>query len=113
VVASNYLVTLLDLAIELNQLIGISEEDSIKAFLPLILGTLNNVKTLGIRRALTGPIVRGDIDTIMSHIKAIKTQDPQLLPLYMALGNSTVEIAKTREGFGEAITYKIRTLFGV
>lgn len=113
VVASNYLVTLLNLVIELNQLIGISEKYSIKAFLPLIRGTLHNVEDLGIHMALTGPIVRGDIDTITSHIEAIKTRAPQLLPLYMALGNSTVSIAKAREGLGEAIAHKIRTLFGV
>jgi predicted short-subunit dehydrogenase-like oxidoreductase (DUF2520 family) len=113
VVASNYLVTLLDLAIEMNQLIGISEKSAIKAFLPLIRGTLHNVENLGIHRALTGPIVRGDIDTITSHIEAIKTRAPQLFSLYMALGNSTVAIAEARGGLGEVTTHKMRTLFGV
>ena len=113
VVASNYLVTLIDLAIEMNQLIGISGEDSIQAFLPLIRGTLNNVESLGIHRALTGPIVRGDIDTITSHIEAIKTRAPQLLFLYKALGNRTVGVAKAREELGEAIVHKIQTLLGV
>jgi predicted short-subunit dehydrogenase-like oxidoreductase (DUF2520 family) len=113
VVASNYLVTLLDLAMALNQLIGIAEKDSIKAFLPLMRGTLNNVENLGTHRALTGPIVRGDIDTIKSHIEAIKNRAPELLPLYMALGQSTVSIAKAREGLGEAIAHKMRKLFGV
>ena len=110
---SNYLVTLLDLAIQMNQLIGISERSAIKAFLPLMRGTLHNVERLGIHRALTGPIVRGDIDTITSHIEAIKTRMPQLLSLYMALGHSTVSIAETREGLGEATINRMRALFSV
>lgn len=113
VVVSNYLVTLLDLAIRMNQLIGISERSAIKAFLPLMKGTLHNVETLGIHRALTGPIIRGDIDTIKSHIEAIKTRTPQLLSLYMALGNSTISIAETREGLGEAAIQRMRALFNI
>jgi predicted short-subunit dehydrogenase-like oxidoreductase (DUF2520 family) len=113
VVASNYLVTLVDMAIALNQLTGISEKSSIKAFLPLIRGTLNNVENLGIHRALTGPIIRGDIDTITSHIEAIKTRAPQFSSLYMTLGNSTISIAEATEGLGEEIAHKMRKLFDV
>ncbi len=113
VVASNYLVTLVNLAIELNELIGISKKSSVKALLPLIRGTLNNVETLGIHKALTGPIVRGDIDTITSHIRAIKTRAPHFLPLYMALGNSAVSIAEAKGGLEEETIHGMRTLFAL
>lgn len=111
VVASNYLVTLINLATELNQLIGISTEASVKAFLPLIKGTLNNVKRLGAHRALTGPIVRGDIDTITLHIEAVKKDAPHFWPLYSALGNSTISLAEARGGLEEKIVREMRSLF--
>ncbi|MFH1674716.1 MAG: Rossmann-like and DUF2520 domain-containing protein [Pseudomonadota bacterium] len=113
VVASNYLVTLVNLAIELNQLSGISTKASIKALLPLIEGTLNNVKHLGVHRALTGPIVRGDIDTITSHVEAIKVRAPHFWPLYRALGNSTISLAEARGRLEKKTVREMRTIFSL
>ncbi|MFV9690225.1 MAG: Rossmann-like and DUF2520 domain-containing protein [Desulfobacteria bacterium] len=95
VVASNYLVTLVSVATELNEIIGISGRSSAKGLLCLIRGTLDNLEKLGISDALTGPIARGDIGTIASHIDAIKRRAPHLLSLYKALGEMTVSIAGT------------------
>jgi predicted short-subunit dehydrogenase-like oxidoreductase (DUF2520 family) len=65
-IASNYLVGLLSVTLELLDTAGVPNDVGLQAFLPLIEGTLKNVKKLGITGALTGPISRGDLRSILA-----------------------------------------------
>jgi len=96
VAASNYLVTLVHLALELNRSAGMSPEVSFKALEPLIKGTLSNIGAKGIPEALTGPIARGDVETVAAHVEAMEERAPELLALYRALGHYTVGLAKEK-----------------
>jgi predicted short-subunit dehydrogenase-like oxidoreductase (DUF2520 family) len=96
VVASNYLVTLVHAAQALNRSAGMSPELSFKALHPLIQGTLKNIGSKGIPEALTGPIARGDVETVRAHLKTIEEQTPELLAIYMVLGRCTVDLAKAK-----------------
>ena len=98
VVASNYLVTLLDLAIKLMETAGLSATESFNVLKPLVDGTLSNIGKVGIPEALTGPIARGDTETVERHIADIITQRPELITLYKTLGRHTVDIAKAKGG---------------
>jgi len=111
VTASNYLVTLIDMALQLNSVIGIARETSFKALLPLIKGTLKNVETIGIPDALTGPIARGDIDTVTEHLNAMKRDVPELIPLYKILGLFTINIAEAKGTLPQEIAHKMVLLF--
>ncbi len=93
VVASNYLVTVQDLALKLIEEAGISGDDAFKVLSPLIKGTLANIEKVGTTKALTGPIARGDVETITRHLKEIGEKTPNLLLLYKTLGQYTVDIA--------------------
>jgi len=42
---------------------------------------------------LTGPIERGDWETVEAHLAAIHTQRPELEPLYRALADATAALA--------------------
>jgi len=64
VLASNYLVTLVAAACRALGEAGVPEEDRLPALLPLVQGTVDNLRQLGIPAALTGPIARGDADTV-------------------------------------------------
>lgn len=92
-VASNYLVALLDLSQKLMQATGMPERLFLPALLPLVKGTLANVEEIGIPKALTGPISRGDVITISDHLHSMGEACPQLIPLYVALGRHTIEVA--------------------
>lgn len=94
VVASNYLVTLLDLAFGLLQRAGVARQDAHGVLRPLIDGTLANVARIGPPAALTGPVARGDRETVAHHLEAIGTQHPESLALYRALGIATVNVAE-------------------
>lgn len=96
VVASNYLVALIHLALKLDRAAGIPPDVAFRATLPLIKGTLSNIGAKGIPEALTGPIARGDRATVAAHLKAIKDRVPELLTVYSTLGLYTVDLAKDK-----------------
>ncbi|MFW6080005.1 MAG: Rossmann-like and DUF2520 domain-containing protein [Gemmatimonadota bacterium] len=91
VFASNYLVTLVAVAARLLAQAGIAEEDALPALLPLLRGTLDNVEDLGVSAALTGPVVRGDLDTVRLHLARVA---PAERDLYRALGRQAVRLAR-------------------
>jgi predicted short-subunit dehydrogenase-like oxidoreductase (DUF2520 family) len=85
VVASNFLVTLMGVALRLIQQAGVPSDESFSVLKPLIDGTLANIDRVGVHQALTGPVVRGDVQTVESHIQSIQETMPELLPFYHCL----------------------------
>jgi predicted short-subunit dehydrogenase-like oxidoreductase (DUF2520 family) len=78
-IASNYLVTLHAVASELFRAAGAPPE----ALVPLMQRTIEN----GFE--LTGPIERGDWETVAAHRRAIRAARPELEPLYDVLAEAT------------------------
>ncbi|WP_255988248.1 Rossmann-like and DUF2520 domain-containing protein [Chitinolyticbacter albus] len=93
VFASNYLVTLTALAAEAAMAAGLTGPQALALLAPLMRQTLDNALALGPERALTGPIARGDVATVASHLAALP---PTLQPAYRALGHATVALAADR-----------------
>jgi predicted short-subunit dehydrogenase-like oxidoreductase (DUF2520 family) len=93
VMTSNYLVTLIKLAADLWESFGITREQAIQALLPLLKGTVSNIENLGIPRALTGPVARGDIGTVQIHLNTLKETAPAIIPAYCELGLQTIPVA--------------------
>lgn len=90
VIASNYLVALLGLAVRQLEPLGLDETAAVRALLPLVRGTLDNVETRGLADALTGPIARGDADTVRLHLARLSAEDRGL---YCALGREALRVA--------------------
>jgi predicted short-subunit dehydrogenase-like oxidoreductase (DUF2520 family) len=82
-VASNYLVTLRHAAGSLLDAAGAPPQ----ALDPLMRGVIEN----GFE--LTGPIARGDWETVMRHLKAVRSERPELEELYLVLADATARIA--------------------
>ncbi len=99
--ASNYLTTLIHAVEEIYLSLGLSREEAIRAFWPLINGTLKNIETQGSVQALTGPISRGDAGTIEQHIRVFHETLPDYLPAYCAMGLLTVELAMKRNSLSQ------------
>ena len=100
VVASNYLVVLAEEAAELLEMIGWSERDAVEGLVPLMEGALAEVARRGPTAALTGPIRRGDVETVVRHLYALARINPgspaglpQKADLYRMLGRIALEIA--------------------
>ena len=101
VLASNYLVTLLDLASTLWTELGASREDGLRSLLPLVRGTIENIERLGTPAALTGPIARGDAGTVAHHIDVLRRLAPHVVPVYKELALRTVSVALAKGTIGD------------
>jgi predicted short-subunit dehydrogenase-like oxidoreductase (DUF2520 family) len=88
-IASNFLVTLEAAAERVAATAGIDRE----ALAPLVRAALENWVALGGERALTGPIARGDDETVARQRAAIEERTPDLLPLFDALADATRALA--------------------
>jgi predicted short-subunit dehydrogenase-like oxidoreductase (DUF2520 family) len=91
--ASNFLVALEDLAVQLLAQAGIRAPDALQMLLPLVRGTIANLQHLGLPDALTGPVARGDSGTVERHRQAIRDNCPQLLEAYDVLTELTRRVA--------------------
>jgi predicted short-subunit dehydrogenase-like oxidoreductase (DUF2520 family) len=84
--ASSFLVTLHEVAAELMEAAGAPPD----ALEPLMRRTMDN----GFNH--TGPLVRGDWETVERHLRAIAARRPQLLPLYQALTDAEAALLAAR-----------------
>ena len=100
VFSSNYLVTLLDVAVEAYAKAGIPRDDALKLMEPLVRGTVDNVFRLGTTDALTGPIARGDAATVLRQYRAVSAWDHRVGALYKRLGKFTAAIAARKRKRG-------------
>ena len=87
-IASNYLVTLEWAAQTLASRAGIEAP-----LWPLVRATVDNLAAVGPRRALTGPIARGDEQTVAAQRGAVAATAPDLLPLFDVLAERTRALA--------------------
>lgn len=92
-VASNFVVSVVRMAVELLQTIGVDADNAYEALTPLVVGTFRNIQSLGVPQALTGPISRGDTETLSKHLDALNTYRSELLPVYLELARYTVKVA--------------------
>lgn len=90
--ASNYLTTLIYNVEAIYQSLGIAPAEALRAFWPLVKGTMKNIENNGTMQALTGPISRGDAGTVAKHLAALQDRFPTLLPLYCTLGKETISL---------------------
>lgn len=101
VVASNYLVVLASLAVELFEEAGIPEKEAIDSLLPLMKGSLYNLEQVGLSKALTGPIARGDAQVVKGHLEHMPAQ---LVEIYQALGLKALELGIKKKAL-QGLTY--------
>jgi predicted short-subunit dehydrogenase-like oxidoreductase (DUF2520 family) len=64
---------------------GLPRDRALEALAPLARSALEAALTLGPERALTGPVARGDEETLERHRAALRAWDPERLALYEAL----------------------------
>ncbi len=89
---ANHLVTLVAEAMEILSAAG--AEDPAATLRPLLTAALDNALEQG-DAALTGPIVRGDVETVRAHVADLVASAPQTLPSYVAMAHATLDRAVT------------------
>lgn len=87
----NLLCALLYASENIMEKIGIGLEP----FFPIINATLRNIEQKGPLASLTGPIVRGDLDTVVSHLKAMRDMG-EYKDVYRVLSQVAVDMAEKK-----------------
>lgn len=92
VFASNYVVACAAVATRLlSESVGISREEAARALQPLWNGAAANLDDPGLPQALTGPIARGDLETVRANLSAL---DDASRELYARLGLEALELSR-------------------
>ena len=104
---SLFVMLLFRISADMMQAMGISEEQAVRAALPMIRGTANNIENLGTSQPLTGPADRGDTETIKKHIDGLLKIYPDALPLYRELVRQNITYAKKHEVVDDEMSDKL------
>jgi predicted short-subunit dehydrogenase-like oxidoreductase (DUF2520 family) len=91
--ASNLFVPLFEAARGLLRATGLGDREAARILVPLIERTLQHVKDLDAATSLTGPISRGDADTVKAHLAALKDY-PSARKIYTVLSREALRIAE-------------------
>ena len=89
---SNMVCATANVAEELFKDIGINNKDM---YMPLFINNMNNIVNYGSNDALTGPIIRNDIETVKKHINNLCGND---LMIYKYLGLRLIEMSENKTG---------------
>ena len=108
VFASNYLVSLIDASLTTAQAAGIDKDSFTKSIMPLAKSTLSNIEQIGSVNALSGPIARGDADTVATHIEMLAKLDSSLQDSYVNLGRRALELALAKADLSEDSIQKLK-----
>lgn len=97
VISSNFPVVLASVATRLLRDIGVAEGSAHQAVESLMSGALSNMRQVLPDDALTGPVVRGDTETVGKHLRALASHGGgDALEVYRALSAAAVSIAHRR-----------------
>ncbi len=95
VLSANYAITLAARAVDVLQLCGWSQQESLQALVPLLRDNVENLARLGLPQALTGPLARGDYGTVECHLQALDSNAPDIASLYRACIEATQPLLRT------------------
>lgn len=93
--ASGHALTLVDLAARLLERAGIPKRQAQHALLPLVRSTLDEYERLG-AYAWTGPLARGDFETVWKHLGALEKLPAYFLQAYGSLGRAGVKLYRKK-----------------
>ena len=105
--ASNEMLGLMQASLDILSECGFSEKDSMALLTPLVQGNIASMLEKGCVNALTGPVERGDTQTVRQHLQAL--EGSKAGKIYQSLGSTMVELAKRRNPDRDYTP--VRTLF--
>ena len=73
---------------------GLDEAAALAVYAPLARQALANAEAMGLQRALTGPIARGDAGTVEEHLVVLRRLPPEVLRPYLALARAQLAVAE-------------------
>lgn len=110
VMACGLLAGLTGLAAEMWEPLGIARADALQRLIPLLKATIDALEEKGLPSAITGPFVRGDVDTISTHLLATSANSSDTGKAYAALALATLHMAKEQGGLSDSAFENIKSV---
>jgi predicted short-subunit dehydrogenase-like oxidoreductase (DUF2520 family) len=108
--AGSYLLSMLDEAVQVWAAVGIPAEQALQALLPLAQGTLQAAGTRGLAGALAGPISRGDVGVVATHLQAFDRLGGAHGEFYRQLSLRQLDLARLTGRIDEAVLQRCEVL---
>ncbi len=109
VFASNLSVAVAAAAADLGREWGKPRSEALEALLPLLRGSLEQLTTQGLPAALTGPLARGEADTVTKHLDLLKKcRRPEWAELYRLLSRVGVDLAQEAGNLDPETTRRLK-----
>ena len=89
---------------------GATEEDAVRALLPLARGTLASIDAAGIAHGMPGPVSRGDVSSIEKHVAALSPLGPEVMEFYRVVCDRTIPLGMQRGAIDEAAAVRLREI---
>ena len=86
---------------------GATDEDALKALLPMAQGTLASITSAGIAGGMPGPVSRGDVSSVEKHVEALSALGEDTIRFYRQLCASTVPLALAHGGIDAALAQRL------
>ena len=112
VIVCNYLTALMEVGVRAYGKAGIDRETALRVMAPIVRGTVENIFVDGTTDALTGPIARGDVDTVSRQLADISAWNPAVGEVYRCLGQVAVDLARQKGAASPKTLDRIQELFG-
>lgn len=93
VFACNYLNSLMEMSLSTAEAAGLERTEFWNSLQPLVQATLSNISQQGTAKALSGPIARGDVETVSAHLLELEDVSKPLKNSYADLGLMALELA--------------------
>ncbi len=107
VIYANFYISLAEMSRKILRNQGFPDKEIFDMLSPLLTSSVEQVLQHGTEGALTGPIKRGDMETLVSHLKYLQEHHPDLLPAYKLLSRILIPIS----GLSEAEKEELEKLF--
>ena len=103
---------LIGVAANLWRQFGYSRSEALDALVPLLEATAAQIGSVGIPDGITGPYVRGDVDSVRAHLKAMAGEEPAVLRGYAALALAQLPIVAETGGMARETRSEMEELLG-
>lgn len=89
---------------------GATEEDAVRALLPLARGTLASIESAGLADGMPGPVSRGDVGSVEKHVAALSPLGPEVMEFYRVVCDRTIPLGMQRGAIDEAAAIRLREI---
>ncbi len=102
VMSSGHFTALIDTAIDVLTKCGLTGDQALSVLGPLLSSTVDNIRSQGTTKALTGSFARFDVEVIRKHLSMLEEHaSPEALAVYKLLGERSTAIAERTNGSTE------------